>query len=73
MSAASLILLTMACFVLVNVVIAQLLIRVMYPGSGLQLGTAALSGVAVLAVISSAYLVVGWRTYLRRSKSTRRR
>ena len=71
-SAAGLIVMTMVCFVLVNVVIAQLLIRVMYPGSGLQLGTAALTGVAVLAAISLAFLVVGWRRYLNRPKSTRR-
>ena len=71
-SAAGLIVVTMACFVLVNVVIAQVLIRVMYPGSGLQLGTATLIGVAVLAAISLAFLVAGWRRYLNRPKPTRR-
>ena len=72
MSATSLILLTMACFVLVNVVIAQGVLRVMYPGSGLQMGTAALTGVTVLAVIALGFVVVGWRGYLRRPRSARR-
>jgi hypothetical protein len=71
-SAAGLIAMTMVCFVLINVVIALVLIRVMYPGSGLQLGTAALTGVAVLAGISLVFLVAGWRRYLNRPKSTRR-
>ena len=57
---------TMACLVLVNVLLAQVIIRALYPSSGAELGPAVLTALAVLTVVLVVYTVVGWRTYLRR-------
>jgi hypothetical protein len=55
-----------AFLVIVNVLVAQLILQVFYPGSGLRLGTAVMVALAVVAMACLVYSIVGWRTYLRR-------
>jgi hypothetical protein len=55
-----------ACLVLVNVVLAQVIIRALYPSSGAELGPAVLTALAVVTVVLVVYTVIGWRSYLRR-------
>ena len=57
---------TVAAIVVANFLLAQLLARALYPGTGLQLGTAALGALAAVAIGLTAYVVVGWRAYLRK-------
>ena len=57
---------TMACLVLVNVLLAQAIIRAFYPSSGAELGPAVTVALAIVTVVLAVYAVLGWRTYLRR-------
>lgn len=63
---ARLLLLTVASIVLLNVVLAQGIARWLYPGSGLQVGTAVLVALACLAVGCAVSTIMGWRAFLRR-------
>lgn len=56
----------MACLVLVNVVAAQAIVTLWYPESSARLGPAALVGLMVVTLACIVYVIVGWRTYLRR-------
>ena len=55
-----------AFLVIMNVLAAQLILQVFYPGSGFRLGMAVMVALAVVAVGCLVYSVAGWRTYLRR-------
>jgi hypothetical protein len=59
------ILITMVTLVLVNLVAAQVLLRVLYSTSSWQLGTPTLIATAVVAAFGVVATVRGWRTYLR--------
>jgi len=59
----------MASFVLVNVVIAQAIIRAFYPQSGLQLGTAAFVASAVIAIGGLILVVRSWRAFLSKQRA----
>lgn len=60
-----LLVLTAASIVLLNVVLAQVIARWLYPGNGLQIGTAALAALAIVAVACVLSTIMGWRSYLR--------
>jgi hypothetical protein len=55
---------TMASIVLVNVLLAQVVLRVLYPDSGLRLGTVSLIGLAVVTFFGAMAMVRGWRAFL---------
>ena len=58
---------TVACFILLNLLVAQWIIMTFYPQAVARLGPAALIALAVVLVACLAYVARGWRTYLRRS------
>lgn len=68
-----LIVITMASIVLVNLLLAQVVVRLSYPDSGFQLGTAALIGLAVVTVFGVMAMVRGWRAFLGATRVTRKR
>jgi hypothetical protein len=51
--------------ILGNVLVAQIIMRVFYPGSGFRLGTATLVAIGVAALGCLIYTVVKWRAYFR--------
>lgn len=55
-----------AFLVIMNVLLAQVILQVFYPGSGYRLGVAVMTVLAIVALGCLAYSVVGWRAYLRR-------
>jgi hypothetical protein len=55
-----------AFLVIMNLLVAQVILRVFYPGAGFRLGTAVMVALAIVAVGCLVYSVVGWRAYLRR-------
>ena len=57
---------TIACFVMLNVLIAQAIIVGFYPEAGTRLGPAGLVVLVVLLIVTAAYTARGWRRYLRR-------
>jgi len=57
---------TMACLVLVNVLIAQWIVHALYPESGARLGPFVLAGLAIAALACAVSAIRGWRAYLRR-------
>jgi hypothetical protein len=57
---------TVVCIVLINVLLAQVIAQTFYPGAGTRLGPALLGALTVAAVAGVAYVVLGWRSYLRR-------
>jgi membrane protein DedA with SNARE-associated domain len=57
---------TIACFILVNVLIAQGIIAAFYPTASTRLGPAGLAVLCVLLVATSYYAARGWRSYFRR-------
>jgi membrane protein implicated in regulation of membrane protease activity len=62
---ANLILTTMVCLVLVNLLAAQVVLRLFYPASPWQFGLATLLALAVLSVVAVVATLRGWRAYLR--------
>jgi len=56
---------TAASLILVNVLVAQLIIRIFYPGSGFRLGTAVMVAIGVAALGCLIYTVIRWRAYFR--------
>ena len=54
-----------AFLILGNVLLAQLILRIFYPGSGLRLGTAALVAIGVAALGCLIFTVIKWRAYFR--------
>ena len=68
----SLILLTMACIVLVNLVLAQLILRVAYPSSEWQLNWGFLLLLVVLTGFALERVLGRWRAYLRLVTSRRK-
>jgi hypothetical protein len=56
---------TVACIIVMNVVLAQVIAQTLYPGSGLRLGPAALAALAVAVLALVIYTVLGWRSYLK--------
>jgi hypothetical protein len=57
---------TAACFVLVNLVLAQVIVLAFYPEAGTRFGPAALGALCVAAIVCAIYTARGWRSYLRR-------
>lgn len=57
---------TIACFILLNVLIAQGIIVAFYPTAGTRLGPAGLAALCVLFLGTAFYVARGWRSYLRR-------
>jgi hypothetical protein len=55
-----------AFLIVMNVLLAQVVVQVFYPGSGFRLGLAVMTTLAIVAVGCLVYSVVGWRAYLRR-------
>jgi membrane protease YdiL (CAAX protease family) len=66
-----LILTTMACLVLVNLVAAQFVLRMFYPSSSWQFGLPSLIAFAVLALLVLLATIRGWRAYLRTLRQDR--
>lgn len=56
----------------VNILLAYTLARLLKPGRVAQYGPEAIAAVLLLAVLSVAAAVVGWRVYLRSRASPRR-
>jgi hypothetical protein len=56
----------------VNVLLAYAVARLLKPGRVAEYGPEAIAAVLLLALLSSAAAVVGWRAYLRRRASPRR-
>ena len=69
----SLIATTMASIILVNLLVAQVVLRLAYPDSGFKLGTAALIGLAVVTVLGAMAMVRGWRAYLSATRTKGKR
>lgn len=65
-ASSGLLLSTMACLVLVNVLIAQGIVYGFYPASAARLGPAVLAGLAIAALACTVSAIRGWRSYLRR-------
>ena len=59
---------TAVCVAAVNVVLAYVLARTLFAGLTIAFGPAVLIGLVLLAVVSGAYAVYGWRAYLRRRR-----
>jgi hypothetical protein len=57
---------TIACFVLLNVLIAQGIIVAFYPTASTRLGPAGLIVLCILLLGTAVYAARGWRSYLRR-------
>jgi hypothetical protein len=57
---------TAACFVLVNLVVAQAVVQAFYPNAGTRLGPAGIGALCILAVVCAFFAARGWRAYLRR-------
>ena len=55
---------TIASIVLVNLLVAQIVLRLAYPNSGFQLGTASLIGLAVVTILGLMAAVRGWRAFI---------
>ena len=55
---------TIASIVLVNVLMAQIALRLVYPGSGFQLGMPSLTGLAIVTFFGVMAMVRGWRAFL---------
>ena len=51
--------------ILGNILIAQIILQVFYPGSGFRLGTAMLVAIGVGALACLIFTVVKWRAYFR--------
>ena len=64
----SLLVSTVACFVIVNLVVAQLIVQAFYPDAGTRLGLAGMGALVVLAAVCALHAVRGWRAYLRRPR-----
>jgi hypothetical protein len=63
---------TMAGIVLVNLLLAQIVLRLAYPDSGFQLGTASLIGLAVVTIFGVMAMVRGWREFLGATRARRK-
>jgi hypothetical protein len=57
---------TIACFILLNVLIAQGIIVAFYPTASARLGPAGLAVLGILLLATIFYAARGWRSYLRR-------
>ena len=57
---------TVACFIILNLLLAQVIVQAFYPAAGTRLGPAALGALGLVAIACVAYTVRGWRSYLRR-------
>ena len=57
---------TIVCFIVVNVVIAQMILLAFFPDSRRRFGAAVLTTVAVVALGCVGYTVMAWRRYLKR-------
>jgi hypothetical protein len=57
---------TVASFVILNLLLAQVIVQAFYPDAGTRLGPAALGALGLVAVGCAVYTVRGWRSYLRR-------
>jgi hypothetical protein len=60
---------TIACFILLNVLIAQGIIVAFYPDASTRLGPAGLAVLCILLLATALYAARGWRSYLRRPPS----
>jgi hypothetical protein len=57
---------TVAFIIVLNVLIAQAVVRALYPDAATRLPPAGLAALGALTVICAIYTVRGWRSYLRR-------
>ena len=57
---------TIACFILLNVLIAQGIIIAFYPTASARLGPAGLAVLCILLLGTAVYAARGWRSFLRR-------
>ncbi|MCC6176530.1 MAG: hypothetical protein IT305_14580 [Chloroflexi bacterium] len=55
---------TILCIVAVNLLLAQVLARLVIQGPVLRLGPPMLAALFLVALVSGAAAVVGWRTYV---------
>jgi hypothetical protein len=57
---------TIVCVIFVNLILAQVITQAFYPGAPVRLGPAVLTALGIAAIAVIAYVVLGWRSYLRR-------
>jgi hypothetical protein len=56
---------TVLCIVVVNLLLAQAITQTFYPGAGLRIGPAVFGALGVAAFGGACYVVIGWRSYLK--------